>query len=304
VNAAPSEPGPVMAAAVAKIAPAPVYRPPRLTLGNVLLYASVLIISTFFLFPIYLIFLIGFTSPKYTIFSGRPPLIPPSLTWSNLQQGLFGSSTPFLPSMYLSLEVAFFVGALAILIGIPTAYGLSRLGRRIAYGVTTVLFIVNMVPSITIAIPISVQFIKAGLYGSPFSIGLAQELLALPVTVFLLVGSFQGLPPDLENQARVDGAGRLRALYGNLVPLIVPAMVAAFLLSWMLSWDESTFALILYDPATSATLPVNIFLAFTGRGSPTVGVAFSCIATIPVIALTVVLQKYLKGEDLAAGVRG
>jgi trehalose transport system permease protein len=142
------------------------------------------------------------------------------------------------------------------------------------------------------------------LAGSAASIGLAQELLALPVTVFLLVGAFQGLPRDLENQARVDGAGRFRALYGNLVPLVVPALVASFLLAWMLSWDESTFALILYNPSLTATLPVNIFLAFTGRGNPAVGVAFSCIATIPVIVLTVFLQKYLKGEDLAAGVRG
>jgi len=284
--------------------PPPVYRAPKFTLSNIGLYASIAVISIFFLFPIYLIFLIGFTNQKYTIFSGRPPLIPPALTLVNLQEGLTGPNSQFLSSMFLSLEVAFFVGALALLIGIPTAYGLSRLGTRLAYGLTTVLFVVNMVPSITIAIPISVQFIKVGLYGSPISIGLTQELLALPVTVFLLVGAFQGLPKDLENQARVDGAGRMRAIYGNLVPLILPALVAAFLLAWMLSWDESTFALILYNPASSATLPVNIFLSFTGRGSPTIGVAFSCIATIPVIILTVILQKYLKGEDLAAGVRG
>lgn len=285
-------------------AAAPVYRPRRFTLSNAGLYVVVLVLSLFFLFPIYLIFLIGFTPQSYTLFAARPPLIPPALTWVNLQTGLSVSSTPFLPSMYFSLEVAFFVGALAILIGIPTAYGLAKLGSRLAYGLTTVLFVVNMLPSITIAIPISVVFIKIGLYGTAISIGLAQELLALPVTVFLLVGAFQGLPRDLENQARVDGAGRFRAVYGNLVPLVRPALVAAFLLSWMLSWDESTFALILYNPAASATLPVNIFLSFTGRGSPVVGVAFSCIATIPVIILTVFLQKYLKGEDLAAGVRG
>jgi trehalose transport system permease protein len=284
--------------------PPPPYRRPKLTPSNLVLYAAVIAISAFFLFPIYIIFLVAFVPTKYTIFAGRPPLIPPTLTWANLQTGLSSATTPFLPSMYLSLEVAFFVGLLAVAIGIPTAYGLSRLGSRLAYGLTTVLFVVNMLPSITIAIPITTPFIEAGLYGSPISIGLTQELLALPVTVFLLVGAFQGLPRDLEQQARVDGAGRLRAVYGNLVPLIRPAIVAAFLLSWMLSWDESTFALILYNPATSATLPVNIFLSFTGRGNPAVGVAFSCIATIPVIVLTVVLQRFLKGEDLASGLRG
>jgi trehalose transport system permease protein len=273
-------------------------------LSTVGLYAAVTAISAFFLFPIYLIFLLAFEPTKYSILAARPSLLPINLTLQNLQTGLSNPSLPFVSSMYLSLEIAFMVGAIAIAIGIPTAYGLSRLTPGLAYGLTTVMFIVNMLPSITIAIPITVPFIKAGLYGSPISIALTQELLALPVTVFLLVGAFQGLPRDLESQARVDGAGRFRAIYGSLVPLIRPALVASFLLAWMLSWDESTFALILYNPA-NPTLPVSIFLAVTGRGgNPEIGIAFSFIATIPVIILTVVLQKYLKGEDLAAGVRG
>jgi len=284
-------------------APAAARRPPRWRWSQVGLYAAVVAISAFLLFPIYVLFLLAFVPQKYTFFAARPALVPPSLTLSNLQAGLSTAGSPFLPSLYLSLELAFLVGAIAILIGIPTAYGLSRLSARLAYGLTTVMFIVNMLPSITIAIPISVQFIKAGLYGSPLSIALTQELLALPITVFLLVGAFQGLPKDLENQARVDGAGRLRAIFGSLVPLIRPALVASFLLAWMLSWDESTFALILYNPS-NPPLAVEIFLSATQRGSVTEAVAFSFVATVPVIILVVVLQKYLKGEDLAVGVRG
>jgi trehalose transport system permease protein len=282
----------------------PVHRRPRITASAVGLYAVIAVISLWLLFPIYIIFLLAFTPTKFSIDAARPDLLPLHFTWQNLVYGLTNSNVPFLPSMYLSLEIAFIVGLLAIAIGIPTAYGLSRLPPVLAFGLTTVMFIVNMLPSITIAIPITVPFIKAGLYGSPISIALTQELLALPVTVFLLVGAFQGLPKDLENQARVDGAGRMRAIFGNLVPLVTPALVAAFLLAWMLSWDESTFALILYNPA-NPTLPVQIFLTVTGRGGdPVVGVAFSFVATVPVIILVAILQKYLKGEDLAAGVRG
>jgi trehalose transport system permease protein len=268
------------------------------------LYAAVVVISLFMLFPIYVIFLLAFVPVNHTIFAAYPSLIPPSLTTSNLVSGLTTANLPFLPAMYFSLEIAFLVGAIALLIGIPTAYGLSRLPKKLAYGLTTVMFIVNMLPSITIAIPIGVQFLKVpGFYGSALAIALAQELLALPVTVFLLVGAFQSLPRDLENQARVDGAGRAYAIFGNLVPLIVPALVASFLLAWMLSWDESTFALILANLA-HAPLAVDIFLAATGRGEVLAAVAFSFVATVPVIILVVILQKYLKGEDLAVGVRG
>ncbi len=283
--------------------PAPVAVRRRWTGSTIGLYAAIVAISAFLLFPVYVIFLMAFLPDNDTIYSPRPPLIPPTFTLSNLTQALTSANSPFLPSMYFSLEIAFLVGAIALLIGIPTAYGLSRLAPRLAYGLTTVMFIVNMLPSITIALPISVQFIKAGLYGSAISIALAQELLALPVTVFLLVGAFHALPPDLENQARVDGASRPQAIFGNLVPLIRPAIVASFLLAWMLSWDESTFALILSNPVHSP-LAVEIFYSVTSRGNAVYAVAFSFIATVPVLILVVFLQRYLKGEDLAVGVRG
>jgi trehalose transport system permease protein len=294
--------GPALPAAAPERPPAPIRRRRRWTVANVGFYAAIVALSAALLFPIYVIFLLAFVPDHYTIFSFVPPLIPPALTLTNLQAGLTAANAPFLPSMYFSLEIAFLVGAIALLIGIPTAYGLSRLPRGLAYGVTTVMFIVNMLPSIVIAIPITVPFIKVGLYGSALGIALTQELLALPVTVFLLVGAFQGLPKDLENQARVDGAGRIRAVLGSLVPLIRPALAASFLLAWMFSWDESTFALILYS--NTPTLPVEIFLTVTGRGNPLVGVAFSFVATVPVIILTIFLQKYLKGEDFTVGVRG
>ena len=279
------------------------HTPRRFTWSKVGLYASVVILSVVLLFPIYLIFLIAFVPQNYSFIAARPSLIPPSLTWANLQSGLSNPSYAFLPSMYFSLEIAFLVGAIALALGIPTAYGLSRLTPRVAYGITTVLFVVNMLPSITIAVPITISFIKLRLWDTAIGVAFAQELLALPVTVFLLVGAFQALPKDLELQARVDGAGRFRAIFGTLVPLVFPAIVASFLLSWMFSWDESTFALLLTNPVHT-TLPVLIFLAFSGRGPPSIAVAFSFVATIPVIVLTILLQRYLKGEDLAVGVRG
>jgi trehalose transport system permease protein len=273
----------------------------RPTIGRIALYVVAVVAAIIIAFPIYILLLLALVPPHYTLFSAHPPLIPPVLTLSTIETAI---STPgFTGAFELSLEIAFMVGGLAILIGIPTAYGLSRLGPRIAYTLTTILFIVNMLPSITIAIPLTVPFIKLGLYGSPISIALAQELLALPITTFLLLGAFQSLPREIEQSARVDGANGVTAIYGVLVPLIAPAIVASFLLSWMLSWDESTFALILSN-LNPPTLPVLIFLSATGRGNPTLAVAFSLIATIPVIVLTVLLQKYLRGEDLAAGIRG
>jgi trehalose transport system permease protein len=163
------------------------------------------------------------------------------------------------------------------------------------------LFLANMLPAIVIAIPISAQFISFHLFNNIFGLAMAQELIVLPLTVFLLLGAFQSLPKDLENQARVDGAGMLRTLYTLLVPLSKAAVVAAFLLDWMVSWDEFTFAVILSP--VNPTLPIVIYTNIT-RGDILASSAFALVLTVPVVILTAVLQKYLKGEYLSGGMHG
>jgi trehalose transport system permease protein len=132
-------------------------------------------------------------------------------------------------------------------------------------------------------------------------LALAQELVVLPLAVFILLGTFQAIPRDLEYQARIDGAGLVRSVFGLIVPLGKIGAAVAFLLSWMFSWDEFTFAVILSP--NNPTLPIVIYQDMT-RGNILAAAAFALLVTIPVLILTALLQQYLKGEYLSGGLKG
>ena len=262
-------------------------------------YVAVVATGVFLLYPLYVLFLIAFSSAQFTVNAALPLQYPAGFTLANLITAFAG--TNLIDPTIRSIETAFVVGGIAIAIGIPAAYSLSKLPKQTANLLSSLLFLVNMLPAIVIAIPISAQFISYGLYGSVPGLALAQELIVLPLTIFLLLGAFQALPSDLENQARVDGAGLFRTIFTLLVPLTRAAIAAAFLLAWMVSWDEFTFAVIL-SPA-NPTLPIVIYLNIT-RGNILATSAFTLVLTAPVIIMTIVLQKYLKGEYLSGGMHG
>lgn len=267
-------------------------------LNKYLLYIAVIVLSVIFLYPVFILFMIAFVPAKYTIYSAYPSLYPKGFTLQYIQEAF---KINLIAPLFKSLEVAFMVGAIAIAIGIPAAYGLSKLKPNWASGIATLFFLSNMMPSITIAIPIAVEFLKLGLYDTAISLALAQELVVLPLSIFILLGAFQALPKDLEAQARVDGAGMLRTIYGVLTPLAKSGVVATFLIAWMMSWDEFTFAIFLSP--IHPTLPIIIYENIT-RGNILATSAFALIVTIPVIILAVVLSKYLKGEYLSGGLNG
>lgn len=266
------------------------------------LYIGVVAILVFTFFPIYVLFLLAFTPASHTTIRAPfnvPTLYPSGFTLQNLQ-GAF-AIPEITAALIKSLETAFLVGGLALLIGIPAAYGLSRLSPRMASIISTTLFFANMLPAVTIAIPISATFLRLGLGESFIGLALAQELIVLPLTIFMLLGSFQSLPREIVSQARVDGAGLFTAIYLIIVPLARAGVAAAFILSWMMSWDEFTFAVFL-APA-HPTLPILIYLYVT-RGNILDAAAFSMIITIPVIILVVLMSSFLKGELLAGGLNG
>lgn len=262
------------------------------------IYIAVAILTAYFLFPLYILLLIAFNSPKYTIEALYPPPVFKGVTLNNFIYAF--TQYDFLHPFIKSLATATLVGILALVIGIPAGYGLSKLPGKIAYPILISLLITNMMPGLVVAIPISAEFIKMGLFDTILGLAFAQELITLPLAVFILQGTFSSVPKEIEYQAKIDGASTLSYWFHILIPTASPGIVAAFLISWMFSWDEFTYAVILSP--IHPTLPVEIYMNIT-RGNELAAVAFSLVFTIPVIVLTILLQKYLRGEYLTGGIK-
>nr|WP_216604226.1 carbohydrate ABC transporter permease [Acidianus sp. RZ1] len=246
----------------------------------------------------YIIVLIAFSPAKYTIETLYQPLIFKGFTLNNL---IFAfTQYDFIGPFFKSLAVATLVGVLAVIIGIPAGYGLSRLPDRVAYPALVLLLITNMVPGLIVAIPISAEFIRLGLFDSIPGLAFVQELITLPLATFILRGTFSAVPREVEYQAKIDGASSLKYFMDILIPVASAGIAAAFLISWMFSWDEFTYAIILSP--IHPTLPIEIYVNIT-RGNLLAAVAFALVFTLPVIVLTLFLQKYLRGEYLTGGVK-
>src|SRR4030095_13075460 len=90
---------------------------------------------------------------------------------------------------------------------------------------------------------------------------LAHTLLALPVAFFILRTAFRDVPADLEEAARLDGAGGLAVFWRVSLPLVRPSLAAAALLVFLVSWDEITYALLLQ--VTNRPLPAFLYYLTT-----------------------------------------
>src|SRR5437867_11322789 len=189
-------------------------------------HVLIALVSALLLYPFYILFLISFSPVEFTLGSLRPLQWPGGFTLQNLVQAIQG--TNLVDPTIRSIMTATIVGVITLLFGIPGAYGLSRLPNNLSNMISALLFLVNMIPALVIAIPISVSFITLHLYNTILGLALAQGLVALPFTIFLLLGAFQSLPKDLENQPRVDGPGMLRTQYTLLVRLCNSAFPAPF----------------------------------------------------------------------------
>lgn len=262
-------------------------------------YVAAALASALFLFPLYVLILIAFQPAKYTIAQLYPSLLPRELTLANLMAALRGTS--FIDPFLKSVETATLVGLITLALAIPAGYGLSRLPNRVSYPILVLILLTNIMPGVVIGIPIAVEFVRLGLYETVVGLALAQTLVTLPLATLILQGTFASIPRELEHQAMIDGAGLVDRLTHVLLPNAAPGIAAAYLISWMFSWDEFTYAILIMP--YHSTLPVTIYVDVT-RGNLLAGAAFSVIFTIPVIALTYALQKYLKGQYISGGLKG
>lgn len=266
------------------------------------IYVVVLILSVIFFYPLWVLIIIAFVPTKYTFGVMYPIQLPLIITLQNVINSF--REVDLVGPMIRSLEVAFIVGLLALGLGIPAGYGIAKLTARISNKLIAFLFIINMMPGLVIAIPISLYFYSLHLTDTVLGVALAQELVVLPLTVFIIMGGFRSLPKDLENQARVDGASLGSTFARVLIPLIRVPILVAFILSWMTSWDEFTYAFIVAPIVpTHSTFPVTLY-NYVSRNLPLQSATFALIATVPIIIMVAVFQKYLKGQYLSGGLVG
>jgi multiple sugar transport system permease protein len=208
----------------------------------------------------------------------------------------------FVNSLIVSLAATLCSVAIAILCG----YAVSRY-RFVGRGtfLTTVLS-TQMFPGILFLLPLFLIFVNVEkytgirLYGSRTGLTITYLTFALPFSIWLIAGYFDTIPRELDEAARVDGAGPLRTLLRVVLPVAAPGVVAVAIYAFMTAWGEVLFASVLTDDATR-TLAVGL------RGYATQAnvywnqvMAASLVISLPVVVGFLALQRFLV-QGLTAG---
>ena len=196
-----------------------------------------------------------------------------------------------------SLIVAISSSTIAVILGAFLAYTISRYktgGPRYPY----MLLLIRMMPPIVIAVPVLAYFTlpwwRHELYDAYLGLIIPYVLVTLPYAVWLLLSFIDEIPRELENAARMMGAGRVLVMRKVILPLIRPGLTVTFVFTFILNWSEFLLA---YTLAGQNLVTVTVQLsqyeaADVGRlYGPQA--AFGTIAVIPLVALGFAIQRHL-----------
>ena len=204
---------------------------------------------------------------------------------------------PLLNTIWVSTSSTFF----SLILGVPAAYAIARYKQR---RFSLVILAVRVIPGIAFLVPWYLIFTKLGLAGSYTSLILCQMLVSLPYIVWIMIPTFEALPRELEESAKVDGCITISAFFRVLLPVSLPGLITATILVFISAWNNFIFGMIL-GGARTKPLAVAI-LGFISNNDVNWGglMAACCVITFPVILITLVLQKYIIAGLTAGAVKG
>lgn len=233
-------------------------------------------------------------------------LDPPVFTWQPTLDSFVNlwQTTNFYQYLGNTLIVALISTVLALLIGIPAAYALSRCPGWVSAGLLILALVFRALPRFAVVLPMYDISRSLGIYDTTFSVALALVAINQPFSIWLLRNFFAEIPESLDEAAMLDGCSRFQVLRRVMIPLMGPGILTAGIFIFLFAFQEYLTALILTDVA-ARTVPVFIATQL-GQTLPMLqqAGAAAMLLTLPVIAFAFIAQKYLVAGLNAGSVKG
>ena len=182
-----------------------------------------------------------------------------------------------------SAIIAGSTAALTIVLACPAAYALARFGLPYSNGLLGIMLAVAFFPPVALLVPLLVQLRESGLIGTQLGTIVPDTVFFLPFAIWLLTTFFRELPAEVEDAARVDGAGRLRVLTSIVMPLAAPSLFATGAFVFVLAWNELIFAstFTLSEYVRPVTVVLSDLVAEARMGFPGPLAAGALVAALP-----------------------
>jgi multiple sugar transport system permease protein len=237
------------------------------------------------------------------IFEYPPKLIDSSFSTSAFA-AVFDNSEEF-RFFVNSYVVGLSVTALTVLVAIVAAFALSRFRFRLREPLKVMLIGVQAIPPITLIIPLFGLVVTLHLYNSYEGLILTYLVFTLPYSVIMMTAYFNSIPRELDEAARIDGAGTMKTLVRVILPLARPALVAVGFYAFMISWNEFLFALTLTQTDNMRTVPVGLTLLMGQYNYQWNQImAMSVLGCLPVVILFLIFQRHFVSGLSSGAMKG
>ncbi|HEU4379086.1 MAG TPA: carbohydrate ABC transporter permease [Hyphomicrobiaceae bacterium] len=175
-----------------------------------------------------------------------------------------------------------------LLVGVPAGYGIARAKAGKA---AVLILIARMTPALSYLIPLFLLFQVIGLVGTIWALIITHLVITIPIIVWVMIGYFEGVPKELEDAARVDGASIWQSFRYIALPLARPGIVVGAILAFIFSWNNFIFSVVLGGKNTR-TLPSAVYNMLTFEQlawGPLAAAAL--LVTLPVLLVTAFAQR-------------
>ena len=269
-----------------------------------LVTVSTVVIVVLVLLPIYWLVTSSFKDPN---------TISETLSWfvgkgatTQSYSNIFGAGVDFQRNIFNSLFVSIIATALVLVLGTMAGYGLGRTPMRGKLALLMILLMISVFPAIAIISPLYVLLRDLNWINSYQALILPYTAFNLPFAVWILRNYFQGIPKEMEETGRIDGAGPIRTLWTIILPQATPGLFTAGIFCFTACWTEYLIALNLDPTNNFHTIPVAIANLPAQAYTTPLGPIFaaSCVAAVPVAVLVLIFRKSVVSGLTSGAVKG
>ncbi|HET8590292.1 MAG TPA: carbohydrate ABC transporter permease [Nakamurella sp.] len=213
------------------------------------------------------------------------------------------TTTPFVTFIVNNVIIGVCTVAITLVLSVPAAYALARLTGRWGVPAAIAIFAVYLVPPTLLFLPLSRLVAVLGLQNTIWSLVLVYPGFTIPLSVWLLVGFFRSVPPDIEEQAQVDGYSRLGAMVRTVLPLVMPGIFTVVVFTFTLTMQDFIYALSFTSSPDRTTISVGV-PTYLIKGDVLFWqslMASAMVVAIPVaLVYNLFLRRFIQGFTLGA----
>ena len=261
---------------------------------------STLVTVLFILIPLYWLVVSSFNAPN-DLDNAR--LFPSTLSGANYSNAFvaYDFGIYFRNSIIVTISTT----ALVLILGTLAGYALGRLPMRGKFTTMVILLIISVFPAVAVLAPLYLLLREIGWLDSYQALILVYTAFNLPFAIWILRNYMLGIPKEMEETGRIDGASPLRTVWTIILPQALPGVFTAGIFCFTACWTEFLMALTFNDANNYRTIPVGI-ADFGGNFQVPYGTIFaaSVVAVVPIGILVFVFRKFVISGLTSGAVKG